>query len=78
MTEIQIEDVQKMDFETAFRALQENVSLLEGEDLPLEKSLALFERGQELAKHCSLLLEQAELKVRQLSSETPQITDIEE
>jgi exodeoxyribonuclease VII small subunit len=78
MTEIQIEDVQKMDFETAFKALQENVSLLEGEDLPLEKSLALFERGQELAKHCSLLLEQAELKVRQLSSETPQITDIEE
>lgn len=78
MTETQIEDVQKMDFETAFKALQENVSLLEGEDLPLEKSLALFERGQELAKHCSLLLEQAELKVRQISSETPQITDTEE
>lgn len=77
MTEIKIDDIQKMDFETAFNALQENVSILEGEDLPLEKSLALFERGQELAKRCSFLLEQAELKVRQLSLESPQITDME-
>ncbi|MBW6467108.1 MAG: exodeoxyribonuclease VII small subunit [Brevefilum sp.] len=56
-----------MDFETAFSALQENVAQLENEDLPLEKALALFERGQILAKHCAVLLEQAELKVRTLT-----------
>jgi exodeoxyribonuclease VII small subunit len=56
-----------MDFETAFSALQENVAQLETEDLPLEKALALFERGQILAKHCAVLLEQAELKVRTLT-----------
>jgi exodeoxyribonuclease VII small subunit len=32
----------------------------------LEESLALFERGQALSARCSELLEQAELKLRQL------------
>jgi exodeoxyribonuclease VII small subunit len=60
-------EIQAMDFETAFSALQENVAQLENEDLPLEKALALFERGQILAKHCAVLLEQAELTVRTLT-----------
>lgn len=63
------EEIQKMDFETAFNALQQNINELESEDLPLEKSLALFERGQALAKHCTGLLEAAELKIRQLSTD---------
>jgi exodeoxyribonuclease VII small subunit len=60
-------EIQSMDFETAFSALQENVAQLEKEDPPLQKALALFERGQNLAKHCAMLLEQAELKVRTLT-----------
>lgn len=60
-------EIQSMDFEAAFSALQENVAQLENEDLPLEKALALFERGQILAKHCAELLEQAELTVRTLT-----------
>lgn len=66
-------EIQKMDFETAFNALQENVSLLENEELPLEKALEVYERGQFLARHCAELLESAELKLRQLSeNSTPQ------
>ena len=65
------QEIQAMDFETAFNALQENVAQLEIEDLPLEKALALFERGQALAKHCAALLEQAELKVRTLTMDAP-------
>jgi len=65
------QDIQAMDFETAFTALQENVTQLENEDLALEKALALFEHGQALAKHCAALLEQAELKVRTLSTTLP-------
>jgi exodeoxyribonuclease VII small subunit len=65
-------DILKMDFETAFAALQENVAQLENEDLPLEEGLARFERGQALAKHCAALLEQAELKVRQLAVDESQ------
>lgn len=71
MTNKSTQDIQSMDFETAFTALQENVSQLENEDLALEKALALFERGQALAKRCAALLEQAELKVRTLSTEHP-------
>jgi len=69
MTEKKKENITQMDFETAFNALQENVSRLENEDLSLEQSLDSYERGQELSKHCARLLEEAELKVRQLSDE---------
>lgn len=75
MTGKQQENIQNMDFETAFTALQENVSRLESEDLPLDKSLALFERGQALAKRCAVLLEEAELKIRQLTTDTPTSTE---
>jgi exodeoxyribonuclease VII small subunit len=67
MTGKKKDDIQNMNFEAAFRALQENIARLEEEDLPLEQALALFERGQGLAKRCAALLEEAELKVRQLS-----------
>ncbi len=66
------QDIQSMNFETAFKTLQENVAQLEGEDLSLEKSLELFERGQILAKRCAALLEEAELKIRTLSLDEPQ------
>lgn len=61
------DNIQEMDFETAFSALQENVATLENEELPLEQALALFERGQQLVNRCAVLLEAAELRVRQLS-----------
>ena len=40
MEKEKLEKIQKMDFETAFTALQENVAQLEGEELPLEQALA--------------------------------------
>ena len=69
MSKSKQEEINGMDFETAFRALQENVAQLENEELPLEKALAIYERGQLLARHCADLLEAAELKVRQLSED---------
>ena len=78
MNDIKMEDIQLMDFESAFTALQENVAQLENEDLPLEKALASYERGQALAKRCAALLEEAELKVRQLSNDSPQPTETED
>ncbi len=78
MTEKTPENIQTMDFETAFNALQENVDQLENEELPLEKAIALYERGQALAKRCAALLEEAELKVRTLAMEAPQPPEGEE
>lgn len=56
----------ELTYEQAFEELQDIVARLEGGDLPLEESLQLFERGQALADRCSGLLEQAELRLRQL------------
>ena len=61
------EPVDQLRFEEAFEELAALVEQLEGGEQPLEESLALFERGQALAAHCSQLLEQAELKLRQLA-----------
>jgi exodeoxyribonuclease VII small subunit len=53
-------------FEQAFAELEESVRTLERGDLPLEESLALYERGQELAAYCAKLLDEAELKITQI------------
>ncbi len=53
-------------FEQAFQQLGEVVQQLEGGELPLEQSLALFERGMALAKLCESKLDDAEQKVQQL------------
>ncbi|MCC7352422.1 MAG: exodeoxyribonuclease VII small subunit [Anaerolineae bacterium] len=59
--------IEEMDFETAFAELEATVRQLEAGDLPLEKSLALFERGIALARACENLLDSADLRVRQLA-----------
>jgi len=59
-------NVQELSFEAAFQELEETVRKLESGDLSLEDSIALFERGTQLAQWCQTKLEQAELKVQQL------------
>ena len=57
---------EQISFESAYKELEETVRRLEAGNLTLEESLALFERGTELASLCSQQLDQAELRVRQL------------
>jgi exodeoxyribonuclease VII small subunit len=57
---------EELTFEQAFEELQQVVAGLESGELALEDSLKLFERGQALADRCNQLLEQAELRLRQL------------
>lgn len=64
----QTHGVEELSFEEAFKQLEETVHRLETGDLTLEESIALFERGQALARHCSAALDQAELRVNQLVS----------
>jgi exodeoxyribonuclease VII small subunit len=60
-------ELKDLSYEQAFAELETVVNALEGEQRPLDEAIALYERGQALAKHCAALLEKAELKVRQLS-----------
>jgi len=57
------ENAAKPDFETALRDLEELVERLEQGDLPLEESLAAFERGVALTRSCQTALKEAEQKV---------------
>jgi exodeoxyribonuclease VII small subunit len=55
-------------FEALYRELEETVRRLESGDLPLAEAVALFEQSTKLAEQCNALLDQAELRVRQLST----------
>ena len=61
--------VEELTYEEALAELEEIVSALEGEPTRLEEAIKLFERGQALAARCSVLLEAAELKVRQVAGD---------
>ncbi len=55
-------------FEESTRRLSQIVTELEGGDLPLERSLALFEEGVRLARRAQERLDQAERRVEELLS----------
>jgi exodeoxyribonuclease VII small subunit len=55
------------DFESALSELDAIVKALEEGDLPLEKSLELFERGVQLSRFCHSKLEGAERRIEILS-----------
>jgi len=59
-------DVEELSYEEALAELEEIVASLEGEQNQLEDAIKLFERGQALAARCGVLLEAAELKVKQV------------
>lgn len=63
-----------LSFEEALSELETIVSRLETGDLSLEESLALFEQGQWLARHCGGQLEAASLRVEQLTSDGEIVT----
>ena len=56
-----------LNFETSLEELERIVKELEKGDLPLERSLALFESGMRLSAECKRLLEEAESRVEVLT-----------
>jgi exodeoxyribonuclease VII small subunit len=64
-----IADPETLTYEEAVRALEELITQLEAPQITLDETISLYERGQALAKRCAGLLEQAELRLRQLGAE---------
>lgn len=62
-------DIDQLPFETAYAELQQIVTQLESGELPLDDSVSLYERGRVLSAHCQSLLDQAELRVTQLTAD---------
>lgn len=62
--------LETLSFEAALAQLEDLTRRLEEDtDLTLDESVALFEQGQKLAAFCQGLLDNAELRVRQLTGE---------
>jgi exodeoxyribonuclease VII small subunit len=61
-------------YEKLYTRLQGVIAQLEAGELPLEELLRLYEEGVQLANACQRMLDQAELRVRELQiNETMQI-----
>jgi exodeoxyribonuclease VII small subunit len=56
-----------MSYEIAVKELESLVASVEQGEVGLEKSLALYRRGEQLVRHCKALLDKAETTVRTLS-----------
>jgi exodeoxyribonuclease VII small subunit len=61
--------IEKMTYEQALSELEAIVLDLEADERSLEQALEMFERGQALAQRCAQLLEQAELKIQELTAD---------
>ena len=67
MAESNNPDVKKMTFERAIEELESIVRRLEEGKVPLEESVAIYERGETLKKRCEELLRQAEARVERIT-----------
>ncbi len=66
MAEQEPTPVEEMTFEAALKELEEIVSQLERGEVPLARSIDIYERGDALKKHCDALLKQAEARVEKI------------
>ena len=57
---------EKIEFEKSLKRLEEIVAKVEGETLPLEESLKLYEEGKKLIAVLEKTLKEAERKVEEL------------
>jgi exodeoxyribonuclease VII small subunit len=60
-------DISQIEFEQAMKELEDIVKVLEEGKSSLKESIALYERGAKLKKHCDNILESAQLRINQIS-----------
>ena len=60
-------DVAGLPFEKALAELEDIVRQLEGGRVPLEESIAIYERGEVLKRHCEGLLKRAEARIERIT-----------
>ena len=59
-------DLAQMTFEDALKALEEVVRKLETGEVPLDESISLYERGEQLRKHCQARLDAAQARIEKI------------
>jgi len=68
---------EELTYEEALAELESIVSTLEDEQSQLEEAIKLFERGQAVAARCCVLLEAAQLRVKQVAGEVAEAIPFE-
>ena len=69
MVENDNSDVKGLAFEKAIEELESIVKRLEEGKVPLEESVAIYERGEALKTRCEELLRQAEARVEKITTD---------
>lgn len=59
-------DITALSFEDALRALEDVVRKLESGEVPLDDSISLYERGEDLRKHCQTRLDAAQQRIERI------------
>ena len=62
-----MKQVSEMSFEEALKELEQVVGQLESGSVDLDKSIALYERGADLKKHCETKLSPAQARIEQIT-----------
>ncbi len=60
-------DISALPFENALKELEGIVEKLEKGSVSLEESIAIYERGEALKKHCETLLKSAEQRIEKIT-----------
>jgi exodeoxyribonuclease VII small subunit len=63
MERYSVKSMAEIKFENALKRLEEIVDTLDKGDIPLERSLKIFEEGVRLSRLCNKMLDKAEKKV---------------
>ncbi len=61
------DDVTKLSFEDALKRLEEIVRTLEKGEAPLDQSIALYQEGDRLKRHCETRLKDAQARIEQIA-----------
>lgn len=72
------QELETLSFEDTYRRLEEIIQKLEEGSLSLDESVSLYEEGMQLAKHCGQKLDAAEIRVKEVLSETGDEIDRED
>jgi exodeoxyribonuclease VII small subunit len=67
MADANLPDVKRLPFERAIEELETIIKRLEEGKVPLEESVAIYERGEALKRRCEELLKAAEARVEKIT-----------
>ena len=67
--DVEMIDVSGMEYEEAYSALQDVIQKLESGEHSLDESVSLYEQGRLLSLRCQTLLDNAELRIKQLNED---------